>query len=147
VNIGMDSPIRIEMHCRQNGWQGAGQEIETNMHGFEVGDVVRLKSGGPAITVSGFKDGDVWCNWFVENHDIPKVHWFMPEMLEKVEPRLPRQPEVIAAAAFTWVAPSQYRSSRTEMSPHASMSSKSSRRFHYVDAGNSHLLSCLAESY
>ena len=35
------------------------------MASFKAGDIVQLKSGGPAMTVSKVgADGDVWCNWF-----------------------------------------------------------------------------------
>lgn len=50
------------------------------MDGFKVGDVVRLKSGGPKMTVSHIKDGNVWCTWFVGETD-PKNAYFKPEML------------------------------------------------------------------
>lgn len=32
---------------------------------FQLGDVVRLKSGGPAMTVHGDSYGNVICVWFV----------------------------------------------------------------------------------
>jgi uncharacterized protein YodC (DUF2158 family) len=32
---------------------------------FKVGDTVRLKSGGPLMTVTSIQpDGTVWCEWF-----------------------------------------------------------------------------------
>ena len=36
---------------------------------FKVGDIVRLKSGGPSMTVTSFEDDTsggtlVWCDWF-----------------------------------------------------------------------------------
>jgi len=31
---------------------------------FKVGDVVKLKSGGPAMTVSELAVTQVWCMWF-----------------------------------------------------------------------------------
>lgn len=35
------------------------------MSEFKEGDVVYLKSGGPAMTITEISDGDsVWCNWF-----------------------------------------------------------------------------------
>jgi uncharacterized protein YodC (DUF2158 family) len=55
---------------------------------FVVGDVVRLKSGGPLMTVGGFaKDDDgnlVDVTWF--SGDIVKDSSFPPEALVKVDP-------------------------------------------------------------
>lgn len=56
---------------------------------FEIGDVVRLKSGGPEMTVEdidrklyGDKDG-AWCTWF--NAEGKKVKdWFDPATLDVV---------------------------------------------------------------
>lgn len=32
---------------------------------FNPGDTVRLKSGGPLMTVASIqRDGDIWCEWF-----------------------------------------------------------------------------------
>ena len=32
---------------------------------FKPGDIVQLKSGGPAMTISSFGSGDsYWCEWF-----------------------------------------------------------------------------------
>jgi uncharacterized protein YodC (DUF2158 family) len=37
------------------------------MENFEVGDVVRLKSGGPMMTVTGMRyDIEYICQWFVD---------------------------------------------------------------------------------
>jgi uncharacterized protein YodC (DUF2158 family) len=36
----------------------------TQEHAFRTGDVVRLKSGGPSMTVDHYKDGHVHCRWF-----------------------------------------------------------------------------------
>jgi uncharacterized protein YodC (DUF2158 family) len=33
---------------------------------FNAGEVVRLVSGGPPMTVSGYEDGHVVCDWFDE---------------------------------------------------------------------------------
>ena len=32
--------------------------------GFQVGDVVTLKSGGPDMTVQSTEGDHVWCQWF-----------------------------------------------------------------------------------
>ena len=38
------------------------------MSQFKVGDVVKLKSGGPKMTVSSIdEDGYIGCTWFIEN--------------------------------------------------------------------------------
>lgn len=35
--------------------------------GIQVGDVVRLKSGGPQMTVKWVEAGDAYCEWFDGN--------------------------------------------------------------------------------
>ncbi len=35
------------------------------MDSFEVGDTVRLKSGGPLMTISWIDEDEVRCEWFV----------------------------------------------------------------------------------
>ncbi|MFN3072311.1 YodC family protein [Acinetobacter sp. TY2] len=41
------------------------------MNDFEEGDIVYLKSGGPAITITEVGDGDsVWCTWFCKNNEL-----------------------------------------------------------------------------
>jgi uncharacterized protein YodC (DUF2158 family) len=35
------------------------------MNTFKVGDVVRLKSGSPQMTVTEARDGQVWTAWFI----------------------------------------------------------------------------------
>jgi uncharacterized protein YodC (DUF2158 family) len=41
------------------------------MDEFKIGDLVQLKSGGPAMTVTevpdGLGDAVVWCKWFANN--------------------------------------------------------------------------------
>jgi uncharacterized protein YodC (DUF2158 family) len=63
-------------------------QVEQN---FKIGDVVRLKSGGPNMTVSGY---DVYgyndtkkylCRWFDEKHK-PSELTFLDEELERVHP-------------------------------------------------------------
>lgn len=49
---------------------------------FKVGDVVRLKSGGPAMTVTGTSDtGWVICHWFVDEKSKAESGSFPPEAL------------------------------------------------------------------
>lgn len=40
---------------------------------FEPGDVVALKSGGPAMTVVDVKENDVYCVWYGEAADEVKT--------------------------------------------------------------------------
>jgi uncharacterized protein YodC (DUF2158 family) len=50
-------------------------------HTFKIGDVVRLKSGGPKMVVHSLESsGMVWCQWFVDNK--PAADSFKPETLE-----------------------------------------------------------------
>ena len=51
---------------------------------FKVGDVVRLKSGGPAMTVQSVKaEGRLFCQWFVEGE--PHSEYFHADSLERVD--------------------------------------------------------------
>lgn len=66
---------------------------------FKVGDLVRLKSGGPLMTVEqvGKKavtdEEAVWCTWFekVGNKQVVQRETFAPAILEK-----PRKPGAVA---------------------------------------------------
>lgn len=43
------------------------------MNNFKIGDVVQLKSGGPAMTVSETNDaGMVLCTWFNSQNELQK---------------------------------------------------------------------------
>lgn len=54
---------------------------------FQVGNEVRLKSGGPVMTVAGpdtvmgEPTGDLRCTWF-DNQGVVQSNGFHPEMLE-----------------------------------------------------------------
>lgn len=54
------------------------------MPNLKVGDVVRLKSGGPKMTVSTVDEYNhiVYCKWFV--HDELKSERFSPDSLEVI---------------------------------------------------------------
>jgi uncharacterized protein YodC (DUF2158 family) len=58
---------------------------------FKPGDVVRLKSGGPAMTIEGIgqygfdQEEKVLCVWFIR--DVKKQDTFLLSSLEKDEPR------------------------------------------------------------
>lgn len=55
---------------------------------FKPGDVVRLKSGGPAMTVEQIaSSGRVVCKWF-EGKDL-KIHLFVADTLEPYNPPSP----------------------------------------------------------
>lgn len=53
---------------------------------IEPGDIVRLRSGGPWMTVShiDWHDGTVLCNWF-DNELHGYSEWFLPCILQKLE--------------------------------------------------------------
>jgi len=51
---------------------------------FQLGDTVRLKSGGPIMTVSAIDDSTVECTWFGADGEV-KFHHFRAAMLEKEE--------------------------------------------------------------
>jgi uncharacterized protein YodC (DUF2158 family) len=51
---------------------------------FAVGDVVRLKSGGPKMTVEEVSPGGVNCSWFEKER---RTDRFNPAMLVRVEKR------------------------------------------------------------
>lgn len=61
---------------------------------FQAGDVVRLRSGGPAMTVENVGEQymstevSVWCVWFerVGNKQVVQRDTFPPVTLEKVQP-------------------------------------------------------------
>jgi uncharacterized protein YodC (DUF2158 family) len=56
---------------------------------FKPGDKVKLKSGGPLMTVMGYKEDDplgrdiVQCIWFASLTSSPSLHGFYEEILEK----------------------------------------------------------------
>lgn len=83
---------------------------------FNPGDIVRLKSGGPDMTVSSYnsKDEGVGCMWF--NDGDVKVRFFSPEVLTfKPESKydeegwLKNQPTEIP---YTLTEPSPFESKR-----------------------------------
>jgi uncharacterized protein YodC (DUF2158 family) len=49
---------------------------------FKAGDTVRLKSGGPLMTVSSVNDQEVCCEWFNDKHQ-PQLRCFGPALLKK----------------------------------------------------------------
>ncbi len=54
---------------------------------LEVGDVVRLKSGGPDMTVEGVGEQDVDCVWFQGNNVLRNT--FGAALLQKATPKGP----------------------------------------------------------
>jgi uncharacterized protein YodC (DUF2158 family) len=56
------------------------------MTDFAPGDVVRLKSGGPAMTIDGIENGHCVCLWFGnDNMELQRRH-IMPHVLSLVTP-------------------------------------------------------------
>lgn len=57
------------------------------MADFAPGDVVWLKSGGPAMTVVSVRDSTVWVVWFCSITGNKFDHSFAAELLTKVKPK------------------------------------------------------------
>ena len=56
------------------------------MASFKVGDVVRLKSGGPAMTIDTIENDQCVCLWFgTDNAELQRRH-FMPHVLFSAPP-------------------------------------------------------------
>ena len=51
---------------------------------FKVGDVVYLKSGGPAMTVVDKREGYILCMWYVDGEGMKTID-FVSESLQHVE--------------------------------------------------------------
>jgi len=65
-----------------------GQKMTQNATQFQVGDVVRLKSGGPEMAVKRLMGVGVDCVWF-EGDRLADGAWFESALLTRVEnPRL-----------------------------------------------------------
>ena len=54
---------------------------------FQAGDVVRLRGGGPWMTVRTVDTQGVWCNWFAEAE--VKKDVFKADMLARPKPPSP----------------------------------------------------------
>ncbi len=50
---------------------------------MNIGDTVRLKSGGPIMTVREVEESEVTCNWFSEDKNIVNSYVFSKDQLEK----------------------------------------------------------------
>lgn len=56
---------------------------------MKIGDTVKLKSGGPLMTVGYLQsDGNILCYWFNSNSGQFEVKWsdFHPDMLKQIDP-------------------------------------------------------------
>jgi uncharacterized protein YodC (DUF2158 family) len=60
-------------------------KAEAPTYDFELGDLVRLKSGGPVMTVyDAFPDGELDCCWFYQGeYRTQRFHQDMVEVREK----------------------------------------------------------------
>jgi uncharacterized protein YodC (DUF2158 family) len=57
--------------------------METAM--FKVGDVVRLKSGGPGMTVTGADEKSVWTSWYNTTKAEIATAFLPQQAVEKVQ--------------------------------------------------------------
>jgi uncharacterized protein YodC (DUF2158 family) len=51
---------------------------------FEIGDVVKLKAGGPSMVIRKMKDKEVFCEWF--DKATAKLHSFLKAQLVHTTP-------------------------------------------------------------
>ena len=53
---------------------------------FKIGDTVKLKSGGPPMTVNSITEetGEIYCQWFTEDEDKVREGYFPPDTLQLV---------------------------------------------------------------
>ena len=51
---------------------------------LKIGDVVKLKSGGPTMTVDNIeKNGEIYCKWFAGEYDKVYYGYFKSDALQK----------------------------------------------------------------
>ncbi len=48
---------------------------------FKAGDTVRLKSGGPLMTIHSIKNGEAWCQWFDEKEEAKEKFFLMTSLI------------------------------------------------------------------
>lgn len=61
-----------------------GDDVSGPLGTFEVGAVVRLKSGGPRMTVSSADESRVYCTWFNEEGKLTTQNPFPAKLLRRV---------------------------------------------------------------
>lgn len=59
--------------------------MSDNATQFQVGDVVRLKSGGPDMTVKRLMGVGADCVWFQGDNRLAEGAWFASDLLTRVE--------------------------------------------------------------
>lgn len=60
------------------------------MSNFKVGDVVKLKSGGPQMTVSETNDAEMLeCTWFDSSNEL-KTAFFKAEVVKEDKKKIPQ---------------------------------------------------------
>jgi uncharacterized protein YodC (DUF2158 family) len=59
--------------------------MSDNTTQFQVGDVVRLKSGGPDMTVKRLMGVGADCVWFQGGNRLSECAWFESDLLMRVE--------------------------------------------------------------
>lgn len=67
---------------------------------FQAGDIVYLKSGGPAMTIRWINQDECVCDWFINNQDL-KSDRFLGTSLTKENPnKKPVSPPLKSVNSF-----------------------------------------------
>lgn len=90
VDLGLPGRTSWSAFGRQSPWHG----VLTGMDDFKIGDLVRLKSGGPLMTVNGVSAyGSITCFWFSRTTYKVRSCTFNAKALERSERRPPGRPQ------------------------------------------------------
>lgn len=67
---------------------------------FQAGDIVYLKSGGPAMTVRWVNEGACLCEWFVNNQDLKGDKFLVTSLTKENPSKKPVSPPLKSVNSF-----------------------------------------------